>query len=64
MNMRERTEVLESQDSFDKWVAEHGGDKLKVAMDILQSAVNCNVQDDETKISETSKVVGFYWGMV
>lgn len=63
MNKDDRTIVLASQDSFDNWVVASNGDKAKFAIDILKDIVNDDSQDDE-KMTDASKVVGFYWGKV
>jgi hypothetical protein len=63
MNIDDRTTVLANQESFDNWVVASNGDKAKVAIDILKDIVNADSQDDE-KMAEASKVVGFYWGKV
>jgi len=62
MNIEDRTTVLADQNSFDNWVAASNGDKAKVAIDILKDIVNADSQDND-KMTEASKVVGFYWGM-
>jgi hypothetical protein len=63
MNIDDRTTVLANQDSFDNWVVASNEDKAKVAIDILKDIVNADSQDND-KMTEASKVVGFYWGMV
>lgn len=63
MNIDDRATVLVNQDSFDNWVVASNGDKAKVAIDILKDIVNADSNDDD-KMAEASKVVGFYWGKV
>ena len=64
-----RAEILKDQESFDNWVAAEGGDKSKVAINLIgdifaQDHAGEYLIDDETKMEQISKVVGFYWGMV
>jgi hypothetical protein len=63
-----RAEILIDQESFDNWVVVSGGNKPKVAVDLIGEIFNQDMADeylidDETKMERVSKVVGFYWGM-
>jgi hypothetical protein len=64
----ERAEILIDQESFDNWVVVSGGNKSKVAADLIgdifgQDTTGESLIDDESKMEQISKVVGFYWGM-
>jgi hypothetical protein len=64
-----REEILKDQESFDNWVAAEGGDRAKIAADLVGDIFNQDMAgeyliDDETKMVGISKVVGFYWSMV
>jgi len=63
-----RAEILKDQESFDNWVVAEGGDKAKIAAELVGEIFNQDMAgehliDDETKMEQISKVVGFYWGM-
>jgi hypothetical protein len=67
LNAQEQT--LADQESFDNWVVANDGNKAKVAVDLIGDIFARNrageyLIDDETKMEQISKVVGFYWGMV
>ena len=67
LNAQEQT--LADQESFDNWVVANDGKKAKVAVDLIGDILARNrageyLIDDETKMEQISKVVGFYWGMV
>jgi hypothetical protein len=64
----ERAEILIDQESFDNWVVANDGNKSKVAVDLIgdifgQDTTGESLIDDESKMEQISKVVGFYWGM-
>jgi len=63
-----QAEILTDQESFDKWVTANDGNKAKVAINLIgdvfgRDSVGEYLVDDETKMEQISKVVGFYWGM-
>jgi hypothetical protein len=63
-----RAEILTDLESFDNWVVAEGGDRAKVAAELVgeifgQDHAGEYLIDDETKMERISKVVGFYWGM-
>lgn len=63
-----RAEILIDQESFDNWVVANDGNKTKVAVDLIEDIFGRDhageyLIDDETKMEQISKVVGFYWGM-
>jgi len=67
LNAQEQT--LADQESFDNWVVANDGNKAKVAINLIGDIFARNrageyLIDDETKMEQISKVVGFYWGMV
>lgn len=67
-DLNARAEILISQESFDNWVVVNDGNKSKVATDLIKDISSQDYAgeyliDDETKMEQISKVVGFYWGM-
>jgi len=63
-----RAKILTDQESFDNWVVANDGNKSKVAINLIGEIFNQDMAgeyliDDETKMENISKVVGFYWGM-
>lgn len=63
-----QVEILTDQESFNNWVMANDGNKVKVAINLIgdvfgRDAVGEYLVDDETKMEQISKVVGFYWGM-
>lgn len=63
-----RAEILIDQETFDNWVVANGGNKTKTAVDLIgdifgRDSAGEYLIDDESKIEQISKVVGFYWGM-
>lgn len=61
-------EILTDQESFDNWVLVNDGNKAKVATDLIgdifgRDPAGESLIDDESKMEQISKVVGFYWGM-
>ena len=67
-DINKETEILTDQESFNNWVMANDGNKVKVAINLIgdvfgRDAVGEYLVDDETKMEQISKVVGFYWGM-
>ena len=67
-DLNNKAETLTDQESFDNWVMANDGNKAKVATDLIgdifsRDRVGEYLVDDETKMEQISKVVGFYWGM-
>lgn len=67
-DINKQTEILTDQESFNNWVMANDGNKVKVAINLIgdvfgRDAVGEYLVDDETKMEQISKVVGFYWGM-
>jgi hypothetical protein len=63
-----QAQTLADQESFDNWVVANDGNKSKVAINLIgdifaRDRAGEHLIDDETKMEQISKVVGFYWGM-
>ena len=67
-DLNAQEQVLADQASFDNWVVLNDGNKSKVAVSLIgdifaRDRAGEYLVDDETKMEQISKVVGFYWGM-
>jgi hypothetical protein len=67
-DLNAQAQTLADQESFDNWVMVNDGNKSKVAVDLIGDIFGRDrageyLIDDETKMEQISKVVGFYWGM-